>query len=66
MVATTFKKTQGSATRRKGAQGQGKIWPKNAKAGRAGGLVSGRSKAGASEMGLLHQEQAAAQGEQKR
>ena len=31
MVATTFKKTQGSATRRKGAQGQGKIWPKTQK-----------------------------------
>jgi hypothetical protein len=65
MVATTFKKTQGSATRRKGAQGQGKIWPKR-KSRSCWCLVSGRSKAGASEMGLLHQEQAAAQGEQKR
>jgi len=28
MVATIFKKTQGGATRRKGAQGQGKTGPK--------------------------------------
>jgi hypothetical protein len=35
MVATIFKKTQGGATRRKGAQGQGKTGPK------AGLLVPG-------------------------
>jgi len=28
MVATRFKKTHGGATRRKGAQGQGKTWQK--------------------------------------
>ena len=35
MVATRLKKTQGGQTRRKGAQGQGKTWPK------AGVLVPG-------------------------
>jgi hypothetical protein len=58
MVATRFKKTQGGQTRRKGAQCQGKTGPQ------AGVLVPGERQEPqrCTEMGLLHQEQAAAKG----